>query len=117
MSELFMRAYYHTFQPTGELCADRILSAVARAGKSAHHTADWYDEWHNIQNAANATAEEVKNLRQRLAEAEAKLTETENGLRWACNTYIVDDYYTGDLRNERLERAVRRVMVKVTGRV
>ena len=70
MSELFMRAYYHTFQPTGELCADRILSAVARAGKSAHHTADWYDEWHNIQNAANATAEEVKNLRQRLAEAE-----------------------------------------------
>ena len=59
----------------------------------------------------------VEKLEKRLAEAEAKLTETENGLRWACNTYIVDDYYTGDLRNERLERAVRRVMVKVTGRV
>ena len=59
----------------------------------------------------------IAEFEKRLAEAEAKLTETEKALRWACNTYIVDDYYTGDLRNERLERAVRRVMVKVTGRV
>ena len=53
-----------------------------------------------------------KAYEQRLAEAEAKLAETEKALRWACNIYIVDDYCTGDLRKERLERAVRYAMKK-----
>lgn len=63
-------AYYYSFEPTGVEQIDRILSAVACAGKAFHHTADWNDEadkrpgldgttpieW--IQNAANAAAKE-----------------------------------------------------------
>lgn len=71
--KLNMRAYYHTFESTGEMGADRILSAVASAGKSAHHTADWDEEWKNIQSAAVETAGEIAELKQRLAEAESKI--------------------------------------------
>ena len=82
-------------------------------------------------------AELINELEQRLAAAKARIAEleikesmydehsdavkkclalnkqlvaTEKALRWACNTYIVDDYYTGDLRKERLERAVNYAM-------
>lgn len=53
-----------------------------------------------------------KAYKQRLAEAEAKLAETEKALRWVCDVYIVDDYYSDDLRKERLESAVRYAMKK-----
>lgn len=63
-----MNAYYFGFASTGVPNIDRILSAVANAGKAFHHTADWADkvgprdglvgespiEW--IQNAANEAA-------------------------------------------------------------
>lgn len=63
-----MSAYYYEFQPTGNEHVDRILCAVASAGKAYHHTdgwvsnvCDWPDvrgntpiEW--IQNAANDAA-------------------------------------------------------------
>ena len=41
---LRMRAYYYEFEPTGVLLVDRILSAVACAGKAYQHTADWGDD-------------------------------------------------------------------------
>ena len=60
-------AYYYGFDPTGNELIDRILSAVACAGKAYHHTEDWHEtvdvpyedflrgecpqDW--IQNAAN----------------------------------------------------------------
>lgn len=67
-----MDAYYYSFEPTGIDVVDRILSAVASAGKGFHHTESWgdevdylggvpafrgtsYVEW--IQNAANDAAE------------------------------------------------------------
>ena len=65
-----MNAYHYDFHPTGNDAIDRILSAVACAGKAFHHTkywAEWYDyntpdghvgdspvDW--IQNAANDAA-------------------------------------------------------------
>lgn len=82
-------------------------------------------------------ATEIEKLQQQLAEANARIDEletkealydehsdavkkclalnkqlvaTEKALRWACNIYIVDDYYTGDLRKERLEIAVNYAM-------
>lgn len=39
-----MDAYYYGFSPTGLDVIDRILSAVACAGKGYHHTEDWNQE-------------------------------------------------------------------------
>src|SRR5690242_4745133 len=66
--ELRMHAYYYGFTPTGVEEIDRILSAVACAGKSFHNTSEWGEkvsawpphegdcpvDW--IQNAANRAA-------------------------------------------------------------
>jgi len=66
-----MDAYYYSFDLTGVAPIDRILSAVACAGKSFHNTSDWWDkaspydhlrgetpvDW--IQNAANDAAREL----------------------------------------------------------
>jgi len=68
-------AYYYGFTPTGNEAIDRILCAVACAGKAYHHTEDWNDdvsgpyepflrgktvaEW--IQNAANDAAASLSN--------------------------------------------------------
>ena len=66
--EMRMNAYYYSFEPTGVAAIDKILSAVACAGKAYHHTEEWGEdagsypyhtgstpvEW--IQNAANEAA-------------------------------------------------------------
>lgn len=68
MDGLRMDAYYYGFDKTGVPEIDRILSAVACAGKAFHHTNEWGDDaspyyghvgtcpidW--IQNAANDAA-------------------------------------------------------------
>ena len=65
MTERRMEAYYYEFYPTGVDCIDKILSAVACAGKAYHHTEEWCKDcypWDDhvgytpvdwIQNAAN----------------------------------------------------------------
>lgn len=40
---LRMNAYYYGFTPTGEYAVDKILSAVAHAGKAFHSTEEWSD--------------------------------------------------------------------------
>jgi len=40
---LRMDAYYYGFTPTGECAVDKILSAVAHAGKAFHSTEEWSD--------------------------------------------------------------------------
>ncbi len=75
MSEMRMDAYYYDFTPTGVEAIDRILSAVACAGKAYHHTDNWTEEtppyetffrgaspieW--IQSMADDAAAEVKRL-------------------------------------------------------
>lgn len=37
-------AYYYGFEPTGDEQIDRILSAVACAGKAYHRTESWGEE-------------------------------------------------------------------------
>ena len=73
-----MDAYYYHFEPTGEELIDRILSAVASAGKAYHHTEMWWEqddrlktiapfrgesyiEW--IQNAADDAAAELRSFK------------------------------------------------------
>lgn len=68
-----LEAYYFAFEPTGDEAIDRILSAVACAGKVYHQTREWSEtpgatpghlrgdtpvEW--IQNAANDAAASAK---------------------------------------------------------
>ena len=71
-----MDAYYYQFQKTGCGQIDKILSAIATAGKAFHHTDQWNDdvdkrwagnhegktpiEW--IQNAGNAAAVDIAKL-------------------------------------------------------
>lgn len=57
------RAYYYEFDATGAPEIDKILEAVARAGKAYHNTCDWNDPdfdgktpVEKIQNAANEAA-------------------------------------------------------------
>ena len=99
---LRLDAYYYEFDQTGVREIDVILSAVACAGKAAHHTEDW-GEWVNnperygpfrgpspvdwIQNAANdaATAR---------AERDAEVTrlrEALRGLLWGLEPPEYDD--------------------------
>ena len=75
-----MEAYYYSFDCTGCDPIDKILSAVACAGKAYHHTDDWYEhasprddhtggtpvDW--IQNAAVEAAAEIERLRVELTE-------------------------------------------------
>lgn len=73
-TEMRMDAYYYGFEPTGIAYIDKILSAVACAGKAYHHTNEWQDEasaypYHDgktpqewIQNAANEAADICRKL-------------------------------------------------------
>ena len=72
MSGRRMDGYYIGFESTGNVHIDKILGAVACAGKAYHHTDCWGDEtrpyddhtgrdpneW--IQNAANEAAREIR---------------------------------------------------------
>lgn len=71
-NDLRMEAYYYEFTKTGVPAIDRILSAVACAGKAFHNTSEWCEkveypyqgcegespiDW--IQNAANDAAKNI----------------------------------------------------------
>jgi hypothetical protein len=87
--ELRMEAYYYGFRKTGNSSVDRILSAVACAGKSYHRTEDWCErstawighegdtpvEW--IQNAADDANDSMIRLERELATANARLSANE----------------------------------------
>lgn len=68
--ELRMSAYYYSFKPTENLPIDKILSAVAVAGKMFHNTACWNDipsysektPIEAIQEAANQAAARIATL-------------------------------------------------------
>ena len=73
---LNLRAYYYGFEPTGCEAVDKILGAVAYAGKAFHSTSEWQDEMRDgttcierIQNAANSAAKETAAERDRLVKA------------------------------------------------
>ncbi len=61
--QLNLYAYYYSFEPTGVIEIDRILQAVASAGKAYHNTDQWIEPAYDgkspinwIQNAANDAA-------------------------------------------------------------
>jgi hypothetical protein len=48
-NKLRMNAYYYGFGETGVPEIDKILSAVACAGKAYHHTEDWTNDCDGAQ--------------------------------------------------------------------
>ena len=94
-----LEAYYYSFEPTGEEMVDRVLSAVACAGKAYHSTSSWSDEdcppyepflrgdtcAAQIQNAAIDAAAEVTRLRAALATERRTVEELRVGLSEACD--------------------------------
>ena len=103
MKERRMDAYYYDFEFTKNASIDKILGAVACAGKAYHHTQDWCDktspyddhtgetptEW--IQNAALEAADEIDRLR---AENE-RLRASAEALEKALNSYGKHDGLCG----------------------
>lgn len=98
---LRMDAYYYSFNETGQTEVDLILSAVACAGKSFHHTDQWNDEdspWPGhtgnspiewICNAAFSAAQEMARLK---AEVEALRKDAArlDRLEMECEAYGTD---------------------------
>jgi hypothetical protein len=68
MTDLNLHAYYYSFSPTGAIAVDKVLEAVATAGRRYHHTEHWLDEddgpseCDRIQAAAMAAAAEIERL-------------------------------------------------------
>ena len=75
---LRMNAYYYSFDETGVLAVDRVLSAVATAGKAYHHTDQWTEPMGRrpnleqtavqlIQVSAQEAADHITSLETKLA--------------------------------------------------
>jgi hypothetical protein len=91
-----MDAYYYGFDKTGERSIDRILSAVAWAGKAFHSTDQWNEEagerpghegitpveW--MQSAGKHAASELSILRSGIAASQAECEWLKGALRLVC---------------------------------
>jgi hypothetical protein len=90
--DLRMDAYYYFFDETGVPAIDRILSAVACAGKSYHQTEDWNEAatWDGhtgetpigwIQNAANEAALAYRIVDERKTDEQIRELALANGFK------------------------------------
>jgi len=71
MTDRRMDAYYYEFEPTGVDAVDKILSAVACAGKASHHTAGWNDDdtYTRDDHTGNTPVERIQNAANEAAQA------------------------------------------------
>lgn len=65
-----MDAYYYTFKRTGVPTIDAILSAVAQAGKSYHHTESWANDDEYLSPSCEARIQAAADLAARIARGE-----------------------------------------------
>jgi len=88
-----MDAYYYAFDETDCLDVDKILSAVAWAGKMYHHTEGWVHEDPSeidlIQCAANKCAARITQLEEAIEDA----LRVANGRwdEWGSRAFCVGD--------------------------
>lgn len=117
---LRMNAYYYSFNETGSLEIDGILSAVAVAGKAFHHTQNWSDEDSNygdgslidlIQNKAIAAANQIASLTERVKELESKDREQFEAYRG-----LQSQLDAANKRNEELEGTIKTLNTKLDAR-
>lgn len=69
------RAYYYSFESTGDLGADKILELIAAAGKSYHSTQDWNEplEWLGGKSYVELIQQAAIEAAERSLELETKL--------------------------------------------
>lgn len=120
---LRMNAYYYSFDETGSLEIDGILSAVAVAGKAFHHTQNWADEDSNygdgslidlIQNKANAAAKQISSLTERVKELEDEIKLRQDYLKLGDNqkAALQSQLATANKRNEELQEIHKQDLIK-----
>ncbi len=96
---LNLNAYYYSFDPTGVLAIDRVLAAVARAGKGSHHTEDWGESYdgepsllEGIQGAADESAKLVSELENCPLRQLAKWAEGNPFWRYTTSVHLNDEW-------------------------
>lgn len=110
--DLRMRAYYYGFKSTGIRDIDKILSAVAIAGKAFHSTDQWIDEMYEegvtaeklIQYAADTAALHIHQQLQKARESERELVMADINRKYWLNpkrskSEIAKDNAWNDLGN------------------
>ena len=102
-----MDAYYYGFEGTGCDPVDKILSAVACAGKAYHSTCGWLEETQPRDDHSGETPEDwIQNAAQeaanRIAELEAKIAEALEMALDECPFYWGEDGYKEQDRYKRL---------------
>ncbi len=111
-TERRMNAYYYGFGKTGDDRIDKILSAVACAGKAFHHTESWHDE--GLEPYCDHTGESAVAWIQNAADeaAEARRTERKSALEDACkavSSYGLRIYECGSVERVALHDAEREI--------
>ena len=87
-NKLRMDAYYYGFDETGQPDIDLVLSAVACAGKSFHHTDQWNDQdspWPG--HTGNSPIEWISNAALSAAQEMARLKDENDALRKDAERY------------------------------
>lgn len=107
---LRMSAYYYSFEPTGAPSIDRVLSAVACAGKAFHSTDEWSSacEAYMSETKGNSCVEWIQNAANEAADERNQLLATLNDL---CK-YVVEDRATTP-GYTRLARGVERAQALI----
>lgn len=120
---LRMNAYYYSFNETGSLEIDGILSAVAVAGKAFHHTQNWSDEDSNygdgslidlIQNKAIAAANQIASLTERVKELEDEIKLRQDYLKLGDNqkASLQAQLDAANKRNDELQEIHKQDLIK-----
>lgn len=100
-----MDAYYYAFDRTKIDCIDKILSAVACAGKCYHHTENWTEDctdyphlkggncaaW--IENAAKEAAEKIQALESQNERLRGELENIVNAKRFDPEHFCDDSQF------------------------
>lgn len=96
MSDRRMSAYYYSFTATGVEVIDKVLGAVACAGKAYHHTEDWCDDTRPYDDHTGAAP--VDWIQNAGIEAAARIQKLEAALSWLQPPFIDEKTPEAELR-------------------
>ena len=109
LKPLRMSAYYYSFNSTNVRTIDEILSAVAWAGKAAHNTADWDQDWTNyLENSERSPIEFIQKKANDAAK-EISTKDAENAALRAELKKVTEDYHQAYAHGCQLQSEVERL--------